>query len=577
MTALHTAAAALALLALAGCSALQATDRITARANAQDAHNRQALQVFKDQAADPERARGQVVELPWIAGRPQPLAREVALPPALRANVNTTMLFEQGATDLKTLAARIQLATGILTQVAPDALLPAEYFLPRIGGEQLAVPVGAGGAGGDVLVPALVPSVTPTLAPATAIDRDAGPNLPHGVARTKMEPLAAGKTPLASVLDASALNFGVYWRYDEKVGAIRFYRTETRTFDVRALALVNETNLELGLSGAGGSQGSGSQFSSQNRSKYSAGQSKPVDAVLTKVSQFLTRAGVVKAADGAANSIVITDTKDALDGVARFLEAENRVLSRSVRMVFEEITVQRDDISQAAVDWQLVFNSLGRANLGAGNAPGALLDTSKAAGSIGGTVGSGPFAGSKLILSALNEIGTVVRHTRIPILATNLRPVTRALRETFPYVKDLQQTQSTSNTSAPTVTVTQEEKTIGTFLTIVPNAQDDGRVLLTVSYDDTRMIGDLKKEVFGSRENPSFVQQPRISGQGAIQQVELRPGLPVVIGGYEQAAGNATRRRLDEKAPILAGGSDSARDQQLLTLLIVTAIPEEGY
>ena len=46
-------------------------------------------------------------ELHWIAGRPQPLARDVTLPPALRANVNTTLLFENSAADLKTLADRI--------------------------------------------------------------------------------------------------------------------------------------------------------------------------------------------------------------------------------------------------------------------------------------------------------------------------------------------------------------------------------------------------------------------------------------------------------------------------------------
>ena len=50
------------------------------------------------------------------------------------------------------------------------------------------------------------------------------------------------------------------------------------------------------------------------------GQTRPAEAILTKVSQYLTRAGVVKAANGAANSIVVTDTKDALDAVGQFLE-----------------------------------------------------------------------------------------------------------------------------------------------------------------------------------------------------------------------------------------------------------------
>ncbi|KOF54904.1 hypothetical protein AD428_00695 [Achromobacter sp. DMS1] len=571
MTAYRKVAASLALLVLAGCSALQATDRIAERADSARSSSHEKLDAFREQVRDPERAKGQTVDLPWVAGRPQPLAREVSLPPALRANVNTTLLFEGGATDLSTLAERIQLATGIPTQVAPDALLPREYFLPRLGSDQMAITA-------RELAPATADTLVPALVPETGVDRIAGPALPPGVARTKMEPLPAGKAPLSTILDSVALRLGVYWRYDDKVGAIRFYRTETRTFYVKALELTGETSLELGLSGKSGSQGNDGQFASQNRSKYStAGQTPPAEAVLTKVSQYLTRAGVVKAAAGAANSIVVTDTKDALDAVAQFLEAENRIMSRSVRMLFEEITVQLDQTSQAALDWHLIYNSLGRGNAAAGDAPGALLDGTKAAGSLGGTVGSGPFAGSKLLMSALNEMGTVVRHTSIPILASNLRPATVAVRQNIPYVKDLQQTQSYSDASGPTVSVTQDEKTVGTFLTVVPNAQDDGRVQLTVSYDDTRMIGALQKLEFGSPDYPSFVQQANIGGQGAIQQVELRPGQPALIGGFEQSAGTSTRRRLDDKAPIALGGSDAAQDKKQITLLLMTAIPEEGY
>lgn len=246
-------------------------------------------------------------------------------------------------------------------------------------------------------------------------------------------------------------------------------------------------------------------------------------------------------------------------------------------MLFEEITIQLDRTSQGALDWHLIYSSLGRANAASGQAPGALLDATRAAGHIGGSIGSGPFAGSRLLINALSEMGTVVRHTTIPILAANLRPATVAVRRSIPYVKDLQQTQSQSNASGPTVSVTQDEKTVGTFLTVVPNAQDDGRVQLTISYDDTRLIGALQKLEFGSRDTPSFVQQAHVGGQGAIQQIELNPGRPALIGGYEQSAANSARRRLDDDAPMVLGGSDSMQDQKQITLLLMTAIPEEGY
>ncbi|MGB3436753.1 MULTISPECIES: type II secretion system protein GspD [Achromobacter] len=562
MTAYRTVAAAIALAALAGCSALQSTDRINARADSEGATHTRTLELFKDRAGDTERAKGQVVDLPWIAGKPQPLARDVTLPPALRANINTTLLFESNAADLKTLADRIQIATGILTQVSGDALLPAEYFLPRLASEQGTVAAATLGAStADTLVPALIPGI--------AVDRIAGPTLPQGVARTKMAPLPAGQAPLASVLDSISLRLGVYWRYDEKIGAIRFYRTETKSYVVRAPTQNAEENLQRDMR-------STNSTLAEKSSTTSKDEAKDLAAVVSKVSQFLTRAGVIKFADGASNTIVVTDTKDAQDRIAEFLEAENRQMTRRVRLVFEEITVQRDRLNQGSVDWKILFNSLGRDNQASALGVGAMLDAAQAPGSIGATVGSGPFAGSNIALTALSQLGSIINHKSVPMLLQNRRPGKYDTRNTFEYIKNLQQTQSTSDTSAPTVTVTQNEKTVGTFLTVVPDAQDDGQVLLTIAYDDTRLIS-LKKQPVGSRDDQSFVQQADIGGQGRVQQVMVRPGEQTVIGGFQQAADTSTRRRLDDNAPMVVGGSDASQEQQVLTVVLVTAIPEEGF
>lgn len=562
MTAYRTVAAAIALAALAGCSALQSTDRINARADSEGATHTRTLELFKDRAGDTERAKGQIVDLPWIAGKPQPLARDVTLPPALRANINTTLLFESNAADLKTLADRIQIATGILTQVSGDALLPAEYFLPRLAGEQgPVVSATLGASTADTLVPALIPGI--------AVDRIAGPTLPQGVARTKMAPLPPGQAPLASVLDSISLRLGVYWRYDEKIGAIRFYRTETKSYVVRAPTQNAEENLQRDMRSVNSTLAEKSSAASKD-------EAKDLAAVVSKVSQFLTRAGVVKSADGASNTIVVTDTKEAQDRIAEFLEAENRQMTRRVRLVFEEITVQRDRLNQGSVDWKILFNSLGRENQASALGVGAMLDAAQAPGSIGATVGSGPFAGSNIALTALSQLGSIINHKSVPMLLQNRRPGKYDTRNTFEYIKDLQQTQSTSDTSAPTVTVTQNEKTVGTFLTVVPDAQDDGQVLLTIAYDDTRLIS-LKKQPVGSRDDQSFVQQADVGGQGRVQQVMVRPGEQTVIGGFQQAADTSTRRRLDDNAPMLVGGSDASQEQQVLTVVLVTAIPEEGF
>ncbi|CAB3850140.1 hypothetical protein ABE599_09540 [Achromobacter mucicolens] len=562
MIAYRTVLTAVMLAALAGCSALQATDRVESRAALRQADGAIALDHFKLKAGDIDRAKGQVVELPWIAGRPQPLAREVTLPPALRANVNTTLLFENNSADLKTLADRIQIATGILTQVTADALLPAEYFLPRLAGDLGAVnPLSLSASTADTLVPALIPGA--------AVDRVAGPALPTGVARTKMAPLPAGQAPLASVLDAIALRLGVYWRYDDKIGALRFYRTETKSYVVRTPTQAAEENLQRDIK-------STNSMLADRTTAGAKDEARELAAVVSKVTQFLSRAGVIKAADGASNTIVVTDTKEAQDRISEFLDAENRQMTRRVRLVFEEITVQSDRINQGSVDWSILFNSLGRQNTASAIGVAPMLDAAKAAGSLGATVGSGPFAGTNLALSALSQLGSIIDYKSIPLLMQNRRPGKYDTRRSFDYIKDLQQTQSTSDTSAPTVTVTQDNKTVGTFLTVVPDAQDDGQVLLTIAYDDTRLI-EMKKEPVGARGDQSFVQQTDIGGQGRVQQVMVRPGEQVVIGGYQQSADTSTRRRLDDKAPMLAGGSDASQEKQMLTVVLVTAIPEEGF
>src|SRR5690606_26830378 len=112
------------------------------------------------------------------------------------------------------------------------------------------------------------------------------------------------------------------------------------------------------------------------------------------------------------------------------------------------------------------------------------------------------------------------------------------------------------------------------FLTLVPDAQADGQVLLTMAYDDTKLVA-MQKEMLG--DDGSFVQQPRITGQGVTQQVELRPGEPVVVAGFAQQDDSFTNRRVDRTAPMLMGGSDATQSNRLYTVLMVTALPEEGF
>ncbi|SAI72114.1 outer membrane lipoprotein [Bordetella ansorpii] len=519
--------AAGAALALGGCGVSEALQALRGQARQQqqalDAEQRQ----FKRGMTDPRaRLAAQEVDKPWLAGPAQPLAREVLLPPALRADVDTTLLFA-GRLDLPGIAERLQRATGIAVRVHPDALLPHELFLPRLA-EQATLAVGA----------------------ATRIEIQSGPR------------------PLPDTLDALAAQLYLQWRYHQ--GAIEFYRTQTRVFDVRALTLSSRVEARIGR--AASAQAGG--FESASSTSLSSGDQQALQAVRSRLEPFLTRAGVIAQAEGGGTSLVVTDTPAVLDRIATFVARENRALTRRVRLVFEEITVQTRDDAEAGIDWSAVYDSLrGVASL---SLP---ADTNSAAAAASAAVAGGPFTGSRAVVSALSTLGAVVRHASVPLLTLNRRPITHAVRSTFSYVDQVQSVAVPAaggvSAALPSVSISQKQETVGTVLTLVPDAQDDGSILLSVSYDNT-VAQPLKSISFGESGNQLQVQQIAVDGSGTVQQVELRPGVPVILSGFDRREDEYERRRVLPDAPLLAGGRDRRARDRLTTVVLITAQAEDG-
>src|SRR5690606_9868853 len=94
------------------------------------------------------------------------------------------------------------------------------------------------------------------------------------------------------------------------------------------------------------------------------------------------------------------------------------------------------DSGEVGIDWDIVY-AAARAGASLGG-PGA--SASQAAGSAAATVGTGFWAGSRAIVRALAEVGTVVRHTSVPLVTLNRRPVTHAVRTTFSWIDQVQTT-----------------------------------------------------------------------------------------------------------------------------------------
>lgn len=512
---------------------------------------------------DAKRA-AQDVPLPYITGRAIPLAREVTLPAPLRGVVDMTMMFRDTG-DLAVFASRIQDATGIPVKVTPDALLPVENFMPRL-------ETGTGGGAAMTAQGSMRPATSPIAldSPLPGIGGAAMPMIPVLPAAAAPSRVAAGTMPtgiqpLATVLDHGALRHSVNWKYDDTIGAIVFYRTETRTFEIRGAEMAASSEMGVDLTG-GVDAANSSGLSSKSKSSIDVQRPKdgPMEAMIARLTQFMTKSGRVAA--GVGGLIVVTDTKTALDQIATFVKQENTQRSRRIDLVFEEITIEKSSSSNLGTNWNLMFNGNNgdAVNIGGLN---SIIEQEGAALSIGATAGSGLWAGSSVAVQALSKVGRIVDQRVNSFGAVNGQPATSGRPQRQRYIDKLEQTASTSDVNQPTVTVTQAEEVSGRIISVLPYAYSDGDINLVVKFDNT------PTPVFTKQTLPdgSYVQSPSSVSDVLVRTAMVHSGQPFVISATTVNNSTYNERRTDRAAPLLFGGSDVVDNTDRVTVFVLTA------
>jgi hypothetical protein len=291
----------------------------------------------------------------------------------------------------------------------------------------------------------------------------------------------------------------------------------------------------------------------------------------------MTRAGTISAQPGNLSSIVVTDTPQALAAIGRYLAEANRAMTRRVRLVFEEMTVTRSQAHEQGLDWSLAL-AADVAGLQIGSA--ALSGMAPVAGAANVSLPAMNGVTGSVLARAVSKYADIRRHTTVPVVTLNRRPVTHAVRSTFTYVDQIQSVGVTkkddTKSALPGIAVSQKRETVGAFLTLVPDIQVDGQVLLSVAYDNTTAL-PLETLAFGGSEQSLQVQQLNLQGNGTLQQVALHPGRTTLIAGFEQRNDETQQGRLSPDAPRLLGGHDKLEHRKSITLIFLTAQVEDGY
>lgn len=484
----------------------------------------------------------QEVDEPWLAAKSVPLARDISLPAVLRTRLrlNGSGIDVLGQTKitvmspecnpstytLQRLATCIMSLVGVPVRVTPDALQPAAQFAQRRGAGTSAGASSVGAASGQAELLSVAP-----------VDME-----------------------LNTLLDMADATWDVHHRVSDN-GTIEIYRLDTRVLRLKALAQKIPSTV---TTSAG--------FKDESKTTYENTATDALASMKTSLMALGTMAGSLEI-NPDSKSIIVTDTPPAIARIEAYLESENKRLTRRITLIFEQLYVTHSLGREMGIDWNLLYTKTSGATASLVS-PGSL--TSENAGKSGFSASTtGNYAGSTGFIKALDEMGMKVTRRTFPISTLSGNAQTIGLPTVFDYVASVTSNTSTSTTgtfSAPTIT--QKEDKYGVFLTVTPEAQDDGQILIGLNLADrSGTLTGYTVQVSGSG---TTVQQRNIKEANLTARTVVRSGVTHMIGGLEEAVSEGTSRRLDDNAPIILGGSDSTSQSKRHIVLLVTAIAEDS-
>ncbi|UTY55863.1 hypothetical protein [Massilia sp. erpn] len=582
---LHLSLLTTAVLAT-GCVSTQLTGNIkahisTARANADQTLAGAAAPTASRAAYE----KSQEVDAPWIVGKSVPLARSVALPPALQKDVKTAMMFDGDPwVSLSAAAERIMLATGMVVTINPDVYLDSAALQRKAVKDS-----GAGGAAnnGQAAFAAMpvgmpvMPAVAPVPLPLPSAYGKAAV-VTGGAGKAQRPPDSANgfdfprvNAPLSQVLDIISTKLGIRWKYDDVSNSIRFYRMITKTWETPFM--VSKASYKSALEGETTSSTNQNVLTSRNTASPVGDELKDLvelNSMRESLETVMTRSGQAFA-NPATGAITLTDTPDAVDAADEIIRNGIKSLSRIVRMRMQTIKVSSKNNGETGLDMSAVvaraLQNLPDFRMTYGS-PSSLSSTGT--GMIRAQVYSGSAAGSSAMITALQDIGDVEVSNEIPLSTRNRRGVTYSVRNTFSYVASTTPAAATTGGTGGTPGITTAQDTVGLKLFLVPEVNRD-TITVNIALDQST-LKSLVTFTSGSGASAQSVQLPNKDGEGSSQVVPIRNGQTILLTGFDTKSNQYDKRTLGAHLPVIAGGALRASESRSTTIVLMTAEVVDG-
>lgn len=373
---------------------------------------------------------------------------------------------------------------------------------------------------------------------------------------------------LSGLLDVVANKSSAWWRVVD--GKINFYRYESKTFYFPALArkftsdnTINSTQNSAGGSGTVNSGSSSPSGGANSVSNYAVDTWSDLEATAKIVA-----AGAQVAANKASGSVTVTGTPAQVRAVEKWAKelADQQSQQVAITVHIYNVRITNDD----NYNWNpsIVFkNAAGTYgfNWTGPQAPAIVSGTNPSKLGVdvltNTTGNSSQFAGSKLAIQAISQMGEITESITQTLITLNGQPMPVQLANTQGYLAS-STTTVTANVGT-TATLNPGSLTTGFTALFIPRIVN-GKIILGMDIQNSSDKGFTELS-----SGDSKIQAPNYDSNSSTQSVSLTPGDALLLTGLQRDNG-AIRKNGVGKANnyLLGGGFGNSHGKQMIAIVV---------
>lgn len=373
---------------------------------------------------------------------------------------------------------------------------------------------------------------------------------------------------LRGFLDVVSASFQQWSRYRD--GRLSFFRTETRTFTLPAIAdaATMTGQISTGQGGASSSGGGGGSAGSGGSSGQSATMTVSVSPWATLKQTATAIAGVPVVVDENLGVMTVTGTPTQCDRLEAWYRDLKAMFGKQVAIDVHVYQIRRTTEDNYGLNLKLAYtNASGHTGLSFSSAQVPTLISAAAPMNFGATILSGPLAGSSAAMQALSTLGRVSEVVSDSGVTQNGKKLSLQAATLQDFV---QQSTTTITPNVGTTTSLLTATAVPGFTSNFLPKVVDGQILLDFDMTLSDLL-PLQTFSAGSGGSQTSVQLRTMPTARFQQHVGLKPGETLVLTGMRQQTTSVTNNGVGTPGMALLGGGVDAQKTDTILAVVITA------